>query len=52
MDVWENFAMVCMFFSTPLLREKMLNHQQPINHAIGCALASLGGLLAFSSVIN
>jgi threonine/homoserine/homoserine lactone efflux protein len=49
---WAWFAMVCMFFSTPLLRQKMLNNQRPINHIIGCALASLGCLLAFSSVTN
>ncbi|WP_076420136.1 LysE family translocator [Colwellia sp. UCD-KL20] len=49
---WAWFTMVCMFFSTPLLRQKMLNHQQPINQVIGFALAALGGLLAFSSITN
>lgn len=47
---WIWFALVCIFFSSPPLRSRMLNHQKPINQAIGCALASLGGLLAISSV--
>lgn len=46
---WLWFALVCIFFSNPTLRSKMLNHQKPINRAIGGALTALGGLLAVAS---
>ncbi len=49
---WTWFALVGIFFSTSSLRNKMLNHQKPINQVIGCALASLGGLLAVASIAH
>ena len=48
---WLWFALVCIFFSNPVLRSKMLNHQKAINRAIGMALTALGGLLALAAYI-
>ena len=47
---WLWFALVCLFFSSPALRSKMLNHQKPVNRVIGTALAALGSLLAVASL--
>jgi threonine/homoserine/homoserine lactone efflux protein len=49
---WVWFALVCVFFSSPQLRSKMLNHQKPINQTIGGVLTALGGLLAISSIAH
>ncbi|MFZ1891418.1 MAG: LysE family translocator [Formosimonas sp.] len=49
---WVWFGLVCVFFSTPHLRSKMLARQKPINQTIGGVLAALGGLLAFSSIAH
>jgi len=49
---WAWFALVGIFFSSSSLRSKMFNHQKPINQVIGCALASLGGLLAVASIAH
>lgn len=47
---WLWFALVCVFFSTDALRQKMLQRQKPINRVIGGVLAALGGLLVLSSL--
>lgn len=49
---WVWFALVCLCFSSPQLRSKMLNHQKPINQTIGGILTALGGLLAISSIAH
>lgn len=46
---WVWFALVCVFFSSPQLRSKMLNYQKPINQVIGGVLAALGSLLGLAS---
>jgi threonine/homoserine/homoserine lactone efflux protein len=49
---WVWFSLVCVFFSSPQLRNKMLNHQKPINKIVGGILIALGGLLAVTSIFH
>jgi threonine/homoserine/homoserine lactone efflux protein len=48
--VW--FALIALFFSSPLLRTAMLRKQGVINGTIGSVLITLGSMLALSPVVN